>query len=107
MQLTNSYSLLYYSGAFLCLLHIFEFSVISLHYQCSLLIGMLFLDYTSIGPRFSNLVLQALLVLLNETPPQVCKYCTLVTKYDSSRLSICTCRFIVDVTEYMHQLYAS
>lgn len=27
------------------------------------------LDYTAIGPRFSNLVLQALLVLLNETPP--------------------------------------
>jgi len=42
-----------------------------------MLIGVLFLDYTAIGPRFSNLVLQALLVLLNETPPQVRRYCTL------------------------------
>jgi len=41
-------------------------------YQCLLLIGVLLSDYTAIGPRFSNLVLQALLVLLNETPPQVC-----------------------------------
>ncbi|KAK6031112.1 hypothetical protein OSTOST_02735 [Ostertagia ostertagi] len=28
------------------------------------------LDYSPVGPRFSNLVLQALLVLLNEPPPQ-------------------------------------
>lgn len=28
-----------------------------------------FLDYTPIGPRFSNLVLQALLVLLSKQPP--------------------------------------
>lgn len=31
----------------------------------------LFLDYVPIGPRFSNLVLQALLVLLKKTPPKV------------------------------------
>ena len=29
------------------------------------------LDYVPIGPRFSNLVLQALLVLLKKAPPQV------------------------------------
>ncbi len=28
-------------------------------------------DYVPIGPRFSNLVLQALLVLLKKTPPHV------------------------------------
>ena len=28
-------------------------------------------DYVPIGPRFSNLVLQALLVLLKKAPPQV------------------------------------
>lgn len=28
-------------------------------------------DYVPIGPRFSNLVLQALLVLLKKTPPKV------------------------------------
>jgi len=28
------------------------------------------IDYVSIGPRFSNLVLQALLVLINKTPPK-------------------------------------
>lgn len=30
------------------------------------------LDYVPIGPRFSNLVLQALLVLLKKAPPKVC-----------------------------------
>lgn len=30
-------------------------------------------DYVPIGPRFSNLVLQALLVLLKKAPPQVRK----------------------------------
>ncbi|VDM68484.1 unnamed protein product [Strongylus vulgaris] len=30
------------------------------------------LDYSPVGPRFSNLVLQALLVMLNEPPPPVC-----------------------------------
>lgn len=29
------------------------------------------LDYVPIGPRFSNLVLQALLVLLKKAPPKV------------------------------------
>jgi vesicle-fusing ATPase len=29
-------------------------------------------DYTPIGPRFSNSVLQTLLVLLKKTPPNVC-----------------------------------
>lgn len=29
------------------------------------------LDYVPIGPRFSNLVLQALLVLLKKPPPKV------------------------------------
>uniref|UniRef100_A0A1I7WND8 Ovule protein n=1 Tax=Heterorhabditis bacteriophora TaxID=37862 RepID=A0A1I7WND8_HETBA len=28
-----------------------------------------YLDYSPVGPRYSNLVLQALLVLLNEPPP--------------------------------------
>jgi vesicle-fusing ATPase len=37
------------------------------------------LDYTAIGPRFSNLVLQALLVLLNETPPHGRKLLVLCT----------------------------
>ena len=32
------------------------------------------LDYVPIGPRFSNLVLQALLVLLKKTPPLVYIY---------------------------------
>ncbi|XP_063090042.1 vesicle-fusing ATPase-like [Cavia porcellus] len=31
------------------------------------------LDYVAIGPRFSNLVLQALLVVLKKAPPQGCK----------------------------------
>lgn len=32
------------------------------------------LDYVPIGPRFSNLVLQALLVLLKKAPPKVCRF---------------------------------
>ena len=32
-----------------------------------------FVDYVPIGPRFSNLVLQALLVLLKKAPPPVSK----------------------------------
>lgn len=32
---------------------------------------LLCLDYVSIGPRFSNIVLQALLVLLRKQPPAV------------------------------------
>lgn len=38
------------------------------------------LDYVPIGPRFSNLVLQALLVLLKKPPPKVRTHvCTAVT----------------------------
>ena len=37
------------------------------------------LDYIPIGPRFSNLVLQALLVLLRKLPPVV-SYFTVVTR---------------------------
>ena len=31
----------------------------------------MYLDYVSVGPRFSNLVLQAVLVLLRKLPPVV------------------------------------
>jgi vesicle-fusing ATPase len=37
------------------------------------------LDYTDIGPRFSNLVLQTLLVLLNEVPPNGHRLLVIVT----------------------------
>ena len=57
-------SLLFFAAYYCC---------IALYYWRLLLLGVLYLDYTPIGPRFSNLVLQALLVLLNETPPQVCR----------------------------------
>lgn len=36
------------------------------------------LDYVPIGPRFSNLVLQALLVLLKKAPPKVSYYISLI-----------------------------
>lgn len=32
------------------------------------------LDYVPVGPHFSNLVLQALLVLLKKAPPKVCRF---------------------------------
>ena len=35
---------------------------------------ILIIDYVNIGPRFSNLVLQALLVLLRKQPPTVSCY---------------------------------
>ena len=37
------------------------------------------LDYTSVGPRFSNVVLQALLVLLKKEPPKGRKLLVLAT----------------------------
>ena len=54
------------------------------------------MDYTDIGPRFSNLVLQTLLVLLNEIPPKGHKLLVIVTtscKYvlkDMQMLSVFT-----------------
>ncbi|VDO96942.1 unnamed protein product [Heligmosomoides polygyrus] len=44
------------------------------------------LDYSPVGPRFSNLVLQALLVLLNEPPPQNHRLLVLATSSNRSFL---------------------
>ena len=38
---------------------------------------LIFTDYVPIGPRFSNLVLQALLVLLKKPPPPVSVFCAI------------------------------
>ena len=48
-------------------------SLYLLHYYTIILLlyYIVILDYVSIGPRFSNLVLQALLVLLRKQPPTV------------------------------------
>jgi hypothetical protein len=40
-------------------------------YVCLYFVVVLLTDYVPIGPRFSNLVLQALLVLMKKVPPHV------------------------------------
>lgn len=50
------------------------------------------MDYTDIGPRFSNMVLQTLLVLLNELPPHDHKLLVIVTT---------SCKYIL---KHMHML---
>lgn len=49
------------------------FNVITLLYNINGILSFMCgeTDYVPIGPRFSNLVLQALLVLLKKTPPHV------------------------------------
>ena len=42
-------------------------------------------DYVDIGPRFSNLVLQALLVLLRKNPPKVYDTHTYICTYINKR----------------------
>lgn len=43
------------------------------------------LDYVPIGPRFSNLVLQALLVLLKKAPPKVGMHLSLLCSHQIQR----------------------
>ncbi len=45
------------------------------------------LEFVDIGPRFSNVILQTILVLLKRIPPKVCLQCRLLVLWIVGRLS--------------------
>ncbi len=45
------------------------------------------LEFVDIGPRFSNVILQTILVLLKRIPPKVCLQCRLLVLWIVVRLS--------------------
>ena len=62
------------------------------------------LDYTPIGPRFSNTVLQTLLILLRKIPPETCRLIVIATTSISEFLQDLQLVSAFQVTLHINQL---